>query len=169
MLFRSLGARLACAPRTTPHLKMLVLDDVLVGLDHSNRLPVLSVLQDYFADWQVVLLTHDRGWFDLARQHLPNGWTCYEVYEGDQAALAPMPIVRKTQKRPAPALLQKSLDGSGFARFLPWRRRWIFLCQSRQRRQREQQCCQTNNQSQTENLLIIWANCLTPAASARGP
>ena len=105
-----LGARLACAPRTTPHLKMLVLDDVLVGLDHSNRLPVLSVLQDYFADWQVVLLTHDRGWFDLARQHLPNGWTCYEVYEGDQAALAPLPIVRKTQKRPAPALLQKARD-----------------------------------------------------------
>lgn len=105
-----LGARLACAPRTTRHLKMLVLDDVLVGLDHSNRLPVLSVLEEYFADWQVVLLTHDRGWFDLARQHLPNGWTCYEVYEGDQAASAPMPIVRKTQRRPAPALLQKARD-----------------------------------------------------------
>ena len=105
-----LGARLACTPQTTLHLKLLVLDDVLVGLDHSNRLPVLNVLKDHFHDWQVVLLTHDRGWFDLARQHLPNGWTCYEVFEGDQAANAPMPIVRKTVKRPAPALLKKARD-----------------------------------------------------------
>lgn len=104
-----LGARLACAPQTTPHLKLLVLDDVLVGLDHSNRLPVLNVLVNLFADWQVVLLTHDRGWFDLARQRLPTGdWTCYEVYEGDPSAAAPMPIVRKTLKRPAPALLEKA-------------------------------------------------------------
>ena len=105
-----LGARLACAPQTSPNLKLLVLDDVLVGLDHSNRLPVLNVLKDHFQDWQIVLLTHDRGWFDLARQHLPSGWTCYEVYEGDQGATAPMPIVRKTQKRPAPALLQKARE-----------------------------------------------------------
>jgi hypothetical protein len=106
-----LGARLACAPAASPHLKLLVLDDVLVGLDHSNRLPVLNVLVDLFPSWQVVLLTHDKGWFDLARQRLPDGdWACYEIYEGDQAAAAPMPIVRETAKRPAPALLQKALD-----------------------------------------------------------
>ena len=106
-----LGARLACAPHVTTHLKLLVLDDVLVGLDHSNRLPVLNVLVDLFADWQVILLTHDRGWFDLARQRLPAGnWTCYEVYEGDPIAAAPMPVVRKTQNRPALALLQKARD-----------------------------------------------------------
>lgn len=104
-----LGARLACAPAASPHLKLLVLDDVLVGLDHSNRLPVLNVLVDLFPTWQVVLLTHDKGWFDLARQRLPDDdWACYEIYEGDQAAAAPMPIVRKTAKRPAPALLQKA-------------------------------------------------------------
>ena len=106
-----LGARLACTPQTTQHLKLLVLDDVLVGLDHANRLPVLNVLVDLFADWQVVLLTHDKGWFDLARQRLPSGgWTCCEIYEGDPAVSAPMPVVRKTANRPAPALLQKARD-----------------------------------------------------------
>jgi hypothetical protein len=106
-----LGARLACAPRTSAHLKLLVLDDVLVGLDHSNRLPVLNVLVDLFKDWQVVLLTHDKGWFDLARQRLPDAdWVSYEIYEGDAAAAAPMPIVRKTHNRPARALLQKAND-----------------------------------------------------------
>ena len=107
-----LAGRLTCTPTTTPSaLKLLVLDDVLIGLDHSNRLPVLNVLVDLFPDWQVVLLTHDRGWFDLARKRLPAGdWTCYEVYEGDPAAVAPMPVVRRTEKRPALALLQKARD-----------------------------------------------------------
>ena len=68
---------------------VLVLDDVLIGLDHSNRLPMLDVLKTKFADWQIVLLTHDRNWFDLARSHLPDAnWKCVEVYEGDGADLA---------------------------------------------------------------------------------
>lgn len=90
---------MACTPTATAAaLKLLVLDDVLIGLDHSNRLPVLDVLNIRFADWQIVLLTHDRNWFDLARSHLPEtDWKCLEVYEGDDAATAPIPIVRATQ------------------------------------------------------------------------
>jgi energy-coupling factor transporter ATP-binding protein EcfA2 len=91
--------------------KLLVLDDVLIGIDHSNRLPVLDVLHTHFADWQVVLLTHDKTWFDLARDRLPKeDWACCEVYEGDPAAAAPMPIVRPTKNKPARALLQKADD-----------------------------------------------------------
>jgi energy-coupling factor transporter ATP-binding protein EcfA2 len=97
-----LGARLACAPRTTPHLKLLVLDDVLVGLDHSNRLPVLDVLADLFSDWQVVLMTHDRGWFDLAyAKILPAVWCCYEIFEGDQSSPAPSPVFRSVAMDPS--------------------------------------------------------------------
>jgi hypothetical protein len=102
-----LGGRLASIPAgETQSLKLMVLDDVLVGLDHSNRLPVLDVLATFFLDWQIVLLTHDRTWFDLARHRLPNeNWMNYEIYEGDVAADAPMPIVRQTENRPARALL----------------------------------------------------------------
>jgi energy-coupling factor transporter ATP-binding protein EcfA2 len=90
-----LGARLACVPATSLHLKLLVLDDVLVGLDHSNRLPVLDVLTDLFGDWQVVLMTHDRGWFDLAYAKIsPVAWCCYEIFEGDQSAPTPCPVYR---------------------------------------------------------------------------
>lgn len=107
-----LAGRLACTPTANATaLKLLVLDDVLIGLDHSNRLPMLDVLNTKFADWQIVLLTHDRNWFDLARSHLPEpGWKCVEVYEGDGAATAPIPIVRPTQNRPARALLEKAKE-----------------------------------------------------------
>jgi energy-coupling factor transporter ATP-binding protein EcfA2 len=105
-----LAGRLALVQQATGDApKLLVLDDVLIGLDHSNRLPVLDVLHTHFADWQVILLTHDKTWFDLARERLPkNDWACCEVYEGDPAATAPMPIVRPTMNKPARALLQKA-------------------------------------------------------------
>ncbi|MBU2809615.1 AAA family ATPase [Acidithiobacillus ferrooxidans F221] len=107
-----LAGRLALVQQATGDApKLLVLDDVLIGIDHSNRLPVLDVLQKHFADWQVVLLTHDKTWFDLARERLPkDDWACCEVYEGDPAATAPMPIVRPTKNEPARALLQKAND-----------------------------------------------------------
>ena len=107
-----LGGRLACTPSAPGQaLKLLVLDDVLIGLDRSNRLPVLDVLHTHFPDWQVVLLTHDKTWFDLARERLPkNDWGCCEIYEGDPAATAPMPIVRPVMNKPARALLQKASD-----------------------------------------------------------
>jgi len=98
-----LGARLACAPQTTQHLKLLVLDDVLIGLDHSNRLPILDVLAELFSDWQVVLMTHDRGWFDLAYAKIsPTVWCCYEIFEGDQSAPAPSPVYRSVAMGPNP-------------------------------------------------------------------
>lgn len=105
-----LAGRLALVQQATGDApKLLVLDDVLIGIDHSNRLPVLDVLHTHFTDWQIVLLTHDKTWFDLARERLPkDDWACCEVYEGDPAALAPMPIVRETASKPARALIQKA-------------------------------------------------------------
>lgn len=62
--------------------KLLVLDDVLIGLDLSNRLPVLRILEERFADYQVILLTHDHVWFEMAQLALmnPAQWTVYEMH-----------------------------------------------------------------------------------------
>ncbi len=78
-----LAGRLASVPSApSPALKLLVLDDVLVGLDYANRRPLLKVLEDHFGDWQVVLLTHDRHWFEIIRAAIPiDRWTCHEMYE----------------------------------------------------------------------------------------
>lgn len=48
-------------------LKLLVLDDVLIGLDLSNRLPLLEILSRHFGDYQIILSTYDVVWFELAR------------------------------------------------------------------------------------------------------
>ena len=78
-----LSSRLAMAPQTTPDaLNLLVLDDVLIGLDQSNRVPVLDVLEKHFGAWQIVLLTHDRLWFETARLRgeILGDWNSIELH-----------------------------------------------------------------------------------------
>ena len=107
-----LSGRIVSTPTATPDaLKLLVLDDVLIGLDHSNRLPVLDVLQKHFSDWQIVLLTHDRVWFEMARFRLGVGddWKCIEIFEGlDVTRGIPAPIVRPTSDKAARASLAQA-------------------------------------------------------------
>lgn len=91
-----LAGRLTCVPSTpSSALKLLVLDDVLVGLDYANRRPLLNVLERHFADWQIVLLTHDRHWFEVIRAALPTGrWTCHEMYEMTAMTGQATPLLR---------------------------------------------------------------------------
>lgn len=50
-------------------LKLLVLDDLLVSLDMSNRMQVLDILlSDTFANYQKIILTHDLGFFREVRR-----------------------------------------------------------------------------------------------------
>ncbi|BAZ12708.1 DNA replication and repair protein RecF [Calothrix sp. NIES-4071] len=62
-------------------LKVLVLDDVLIGLDMSNRLPIIDVLKDLFLDYQIFLMTYDKEWYDILKRHFPS-WKTIELYVG---------------------------------------------------------------------------------------
>lgn len=63
-------------------LRVLFLDDVLIGLDMSNRLPLLDILEKHFADWQIILATFDKVWFDMAWQRVKylKTWEQGELY-----------------------------------------------------------------------------------------
>ena len=62
-------------------LKILALDDVLIGLDMSNRLPVLDILEEYFPDYQVFLTTYDKAWYEIAKQRTSDAeWEYTEFY-----------------------------------------------------------------------------------------
>ena len=63
-------------------LKVLALDDVLIGLDMSNRLPVLDILEAYFADYQIFLTTYDKAWYEIVKQRTAHGgrWKAVEFY-----------------------------------------------------------------------------------------
>ncbi|QTA87476.1 AAA family ATPase [Desulfonema magnum] len=61
--------------------KMLFLDDIFIGLDMSNRIPLLRILKDNFADFQIFLTTYDRAWFELMRDYFEGDkWKSIEMY-----------------------------------------------------------------------------------------
>ncbi|MES2176120.1 MAG: hypothetical protein V4523_19570 [Pseudomonadota bacterium] len=77
-----LAGRKASVPPDDDALRLLVLDDLLISLDHSHRRPVLEVIATEFVDWQIILLTHDRFWFEMAREQLlGKPWKSVEIYE----------------------------------------------------------------------------------------
>ena len=62
-------------------LKLLVLDDVLIGLDMSSRFPILDILEEYFADYQIFLMTYDKTWYEIIKQRTSErDWKYAEFY-----------------------------------------------------------------------------------------
>jgi len=59
-------------------LKLLILDDLLISLDMSNRLSLIAILKEYFRDFQIFLFTHDKGFFEILKDKM--SWKSYEVY-----------------------------------------------------------------------------------------
>ena len=73
---------LLVAPK--PKLKLLVLDDIFIGLDMSNRLPLIDILKDKFNDYQIFLMTYDREWYEILKQRLDGTkWIYQELYRGE--------------------------------------------------------------------------------------
>lgn len=67
-------------------LKLLVLDDLLISLDMSNRMKVVEILlSDTFANFQKIILTHDLGFFREFRSTIGSNhpdWSFIQL-EGD--------------------------------------------------------------------------------------
>lgn len=68
-------------------LKILVLDDLLIGLDMSNRLPLLDILKNHFIEvdndkqFQVIMTTYDKVWYELVRNYFgTEKWKYTEIY-----------------------------------------------------------------------------------------
>jgi len=55
---------------TSPY-KLLILDDVVIGLDMNLRLPLLDILRKDFEDeYQIIITTFDENWFNLMKNYL---------------------------------------------------------------------------------------------------
>lgn len=61
--------------------KILFLDDVFIGLDTSNRIPLINIINNEFQDYQVFITTYDKNWFDVAKEHINTAqWSLMEMY-----------------------------------------------------------------------------------------
>ena len=108
--------------------KVLVLDDMLMSMDMSNREFVLNIiLENYLKDYQILFFTHQRGLFDDARVFIENfyaegakkvgetnkeeikkawekEWKLFEMYETENNKSIPVPQIQVYESH-----LQKAL------------------------------------------------------------
>ncbi|HPI68139.1 MAG TPA: AAA family ATPase [Bacteroidales bacterium] len=63
-------------------LKVLFLDDIFIGLDIANRLPLIEVLKSEFGAYQIFITTYDKPWYEFMKFYLDkdNNWKCLELY-----------------------------------------------------------------------------------------
>ena len=79
--------------------KFLVLDDLLISLDMSNREIVLDIILSEFTNYQLIILTHDRNFFELLRHCIKRikqeNWKYIEMY-GCEKDGKPQPFIQKS-------------------------------------------------------------------------
>lgn len=51
-------------------MRLMFLDDIFIGIDSVNRLPILKLLNEEFSDFQIIITTYDRSWYYMARNHI---------------------------------------------------------------------------------------------------
>ncbi|NRS87665.1 energy-coupling factor transporter ATP-binding protein EcfA2 [Flavobacterium sp. 7E] len=84
----ALAIRLAVLKRTlskdsSESLKLLVLDDLMISLDMSNRERILNlILNKYVKQYQIFILTHDRSLFFDTLQHIKQHYIELALKEG---------------------------------------------------------------------------------------
>jgi hypothetical protein len=70
-------------------LKILVLDDLLISLDMSNRMTIFQhfLFDKKYKEYQKIILTHDKALYDFLQKNIKihisdgKGWIFYEFYE----------------------------------------------------------------------------------------
>ncbi|WP_435522743.1 hypothetical protein [Chryseobacterium indoltheticum] len=89
-----------CVPPT--EVRILFLDDIFIGLDMSNRIPLLKILTSddlgdgsSFKGAQIFLTTYDREWFNVAKSYL-EGWQKTEFYVDNHSSSVDRPLIRKS-------------------------------------------------------------------------
>ncbi len=80
--------------------KLLILDDLLLSLDMSNRETVLDVIFSNFQNTQLIILTHDKNFFILIKhkinQFAHENWKQFEMYECERDGI-PQPYMTESR------------------------------------------------------------------------
>ncbi len=80
--------------------KLLILDDLLLSLDMSNRDNVLEVILNKFTNAQLIVMTHDKHFFALTKHKIKQinqtNWKYFEIYECEKDEI-PQPFITESE------------------------------------------------------------------------
>lgn len=110
-------------PSETNPFKLLFLDDIFIGLDMSNRLPLLAILREHFDDYQVFMTTYDRNWYEVAKDWFEHKakdkWAFFEMYVDNITHNFDVPVILESKSFLAKAFQhEKAFDYPAAANYL---------------------------------------------------
>lgn len=77
--------------------RLLILDDLLLSLDMSHRDKVLDIILSFSDDYQLLILSHDRAFYNLCKNRIKNrfsgGWEFKEMYQSENKEEIPCPFI----------------------------------------------------------------------------
>jgi len=95
---------------------LVILDDVVNSIDANHRRQLIEIIRDRFKDYQFLILTHDKTWFEMLNQQLEGlGWKSYEIMSWQLESVAIEPTKDRIKK--IEGLINNS-NGDGVAQHL---------------------------------------------------
>lgn len=65
--------------------KILILDDIFIGMDLGNRIPLLKIIKEVFRNYQVFITTFDENWYKMAEFYLEKSdWKFIKLYSNNE-------------------------------------------------------------------------------------
>ena len=66
-------------------VRFIILDDVISSFDKHHRFRFSQLLQENFSDYQLIVLTHERDWFEMMSSEVKGkGWHINEIFLSDE-------------------------------------------------------------------------------------
>ena len=108
----ALSLRLAAIQMFNTGVRIIALDDIVTSYDADHRKNIAAVLNDRFGDFQIILTTHDRHFFDLLQDHLdPSLWQFTQIKEL-RPAIGPILENHRVRDEEIEAKLNKGEDAA---------------------------------------------------------
>lgn len=80
-------------------VKLLILDDIFIGMDLGNRLPLLKIVSEVFSEYQVFITTFDENWYNMAEFYLEkSNWKFIKAYSDISNPIIPKSILIDSEK-----------------------------------------------------------------------
>lgn len=86
----ALSVRLAAIRLFNAGVRIIVLDDIVTSYDADHRKNIAAVLNDKFAEFQIILATHDEQFFNMLREHLGDTRWEYKQIEELRPGVGPI-------------------------------------------------------------------------------
>jgi len=94
--------------------KFFILDDIISSFDKKHRTRFAKLLTDNFSEYQIILLTHEHDFFELAASIVKNnGWAIKEIKWTEEEGSTIDETTINIKERILKKLKEKTIDGLG--------------------------------------------------------